>query len=106
MCPRNRFSKVSVSGIRAVALIGAIAVAVQAQQLSVTLTPSTTSPAPVGTLVTWTATAAGVESGTFRYRFLVRDVDQKRRIVKDFGPDNTFDWSPVDHEGSYNIEVT
>jgi hypothetical protein len=33
-------------------------------------------------------------------------VDQSRHVAKDFGPDNTFDWAPVDHEGSFNIEVT
>lgn len=106
MCSGRNVFSISGFGIRALVVIGLLASTAAAQQLAVTLAPSVESPAPAGTLITWTAAVSGVDSGTFRYRFVIQDVDQTRRVVKDFGPDNTFDWSPVDHEGSYGVEVT
>ncbi|MFN0102432.1 MAG: aryl-sulfate sulfotransferase [Bryobacteraceae bacterium] len=70
--------------------------------LDVSLTPSIASPAPVGTLITWTATAF---EGVHWYRFSTRGPDSVRRIIKDFGPESSFDWAPYEREGSYEIQV-
>jgi len=75
-------------------------------QISLTLEPSTPSPAHLGTLITWTATASGAISGTLRYRFRVRRIGQDFRTIKDFGPDNFFDWTATDHEGNFEIEAS
>ncbi len=75
-------------------------------QISVSLEPSVPSPAPVGTLITWTAKVAAATPGTHWYRFITRGFDQRRRIVKDFGPDPTLEWAPSEHEGLYAIEVS
>jgi hypothetical protein len=57
-------------------------------------------------MVTWTAAAVDTEPGTLWYRFVTRGFDQPRRIVKDFGPEASFDWAPHEREGLYLIEVT
>ena len=69
------------------------------------LTPSVNSPVPVGSLITWTATLPGSQPGTLWYRFIVREFDQPHKIYKDFGPDNSFRWSPTEREGYYTVEV-
>lgn len=74
-------------------------------QASVSLEPSVASPATVGTLVTWTATVSEAAPDTLWYRFIIRGFDQRPRIVKDFGPDNSFRWAAGEAEGFYAIEV-
>ena len=87
----------------------AIAVALlpllSAAPLAPVLISSIASPAPVGSLVTWSAKVASPQDNPLWYRFMVRAPDGARRIVKDFGPDGSFQWSPVEREGSYAIEV-
>lgn len=88
-----------------------------ASGISVTLTPSIPSPAPLGQLVTWQANATG--STSLRYRFRVRSSDispldksmrRKRagayEMIRDFGTSSSLDWTVGDHEGMYEIEVT
>ncbi len=92
--------------------------------LSVSLSTSVTSPAPVGSIVTWTASATGSSAGNVWYRFrmcdvgmgsasrrppLPRSVDCAERgysMVRDYGPVNTLDWTIGEHEGNYDIEVS
>lgn len=86
-----------------------------AQALSVSLSPSIPSPAPLGTVVTWTATAFG-QSTNIWYRFRMRPAESfgsRRRTpapafqtIRDFGPESTLDWTVADHEGLYHIAVT
>lgn len=77
----------------------------QTATLIPTLTPSVTSPAPVGSLITWTATLPGTQPDALWYRFIVREFDQPHKIYKDFGPDNSFRWSPTEREGYFTVEV-
>ena len=72
----------------------------------VNLTASEPSPATVGTRVTWTATVPDAGADTIWYRFRSGGFGPDLRVVKDFGPDNTLDWTVVDHEGIYWVEVT
>src|SRR5687768_2780937 len=69
--------------------------------LSVSLTPSIASPAALGSVVTWRATPG---EGGYWYRFSARRADSVRTIIKDFGPDSSFEWAPYEREGLYEIE--
>ncbi|MEZ5401944.1 MAG: aryl-sulfate sulfotransferase [Bryobacteraceae bacterium] len=70
-------------------------------QTTLSLSSSVPSPAPLGTLITWTAAAP---EPAF-YRFRVSEEGQPPRTVVDFGPNRAFDWAPYDREGHYVIEV-
>jgi arylsulfate sulfotransferase len=74
-------------------------------QMSVSLQPSLDSPAAVGELVTWTAKVDGASPGTLWYRFRSRPIGSSARIIKDYGPDNTLDWTQTEHEGTFEVEV-
>jgi hypothetical protein len=74
-------------------------------RMSVSLEASVPSPTPVGTLVTWTAAVEDSAPGRYFYRFVTRGFDERRRIVKDFGPDNTLEWAAGEREGFYTVEV-
>jgi arylsulfate sulfotransferase len=94
--------------------------------LSISASPSISSPAPVGTIVTWTASASGSPAGSVWYRFRSRDLGgatatcaQAPRVlalrncigtnfamIRDFGPRNTLDWTASEHEGAYEVEVS
>ena len=93
--------------------------------LSVSLAASVTSPAPVGTIVTWTASVAGTSSTNLWYRFQTRETATTLgpchavrgtvalhgcatdfSMVQDFGPVNALSWTASDHEGEYEVQVT
>jgi arylsulfate sulfotransferase len=74
--------------------------------VSVSLTPSVPSPAPLGTLVTFTAVASDTDPGTLWYRFRERRVGGEFHIIRDFSPQTTLDWTSADFEGDHEIEVT
>jgi hypothetical protein len=74
--------------------------------MSVALSPSAPSPAPVGTVVTWTAGLADAGEGTTWFRFRVRRAGEEPRTIQDFGPLNSFDWTASDYDGAFQIEVT
>ena len=105
-----------------------------AAQMSVSLAPSVSSPAPLGTPVTWSATVSNANPGTLRYRFrtryagaasrtatltrypvtgrlpeaAVRDASASSgiyRTVEDYGPNTSITWETIDQEGQYQIEV-
>lgn len=93
-------------GIRySMALLIAGTMPCAALAMSVALDPSMPAPAFVGTVVTWTATVSDINSGTLWYRFRAHAVGQDFHMVKDYGPDNTLDWTEIDHEGLYQIET-
>jgi len=58
----------------------------------------------VGTMIRWTAQGDG-GSADLWYRFRLRDAAGNFRVIRDFGPANTLDWTSLD-EGSPEIEVT
>jgi arylsulfate sulfotransferase len=74
--------------------------------MTVTLTPSLTSPSPVGTVVTWTAAAQGPPPGTLWYRFRAGRAGGELRVVRDYGPLAALDWTAIDDEGAYQVEVS
>ncbi len=75
--------------------------------VNVTLTPSVSSGAQVGTTVTWTARATDTtrSSATFTYQFSVGPSGQSLQVVRDFYTFNTFPWTPSQSEGIYDVEV-
>jgi hypothetical protein len=75
--------------------------AVVVQQLS----PSLSSPRPVGTTVTWTAAATDTNPGAFEYQFSVRLSGGVYTVVRDFATSNSFKWTPSEREGSFDIQV-
>jgi arylsulfate sulfotransferase len=76
-----------------------------ASALTVSLAPSISSPAPVSTLVTFTATVANTASGTLWYRYRYHGYGQDSQLIKDYGPENTLVWTNGEHEGPYEIDV-
>ena len=77
-----------------------------ASAMSVSLVPSTPSPAPVGTVVTWAAKVSDPDPGRLWYRFSAHESGQDSYVIKDYGPDATLDWTASDHEGLYVVEVS
>ena len=77
-----------------------------ASAMSVSLAPSTPSPAPVGTIVTWKAAVSDPSPGRLWYRFSAHESGQDSHVIKDYGPDTSLDWTASDHEGLYIVEVS
>ncbi len=74
--------------------------------MSVTLDPSSPSPAPLSTVIGWTASVAEANSGVLWYRFSAHAMGEDVQVLKDFGTDNKLDWTVSDHEGLYEIKVS
>jgi len=75
-------------------------------QISVTLMPSQPSPVPLGTIVTFAASASGANLGTPTFRFRARLAGAAFHTIVDYGPNSSLSWTTIDREGSYEIEVT
>src|SRR4051794_34058413 len=73
--------------------------------MTVVLTPSVPPPAPVGTPVTWSASAPDADKGTLWYRYRVRQFGSNFRVIRDYGPETDLDWAARDHEGIYEMEA-
>ena len=74
--------------------------------LTITLTPSISSPQFLGTSILWTATIQNPPPGQFYdYQFAVSYQNQVQ-IVKDYNVSNTFTWVPHTVEGTYTVIVT
>ena len=76
-----------------------------AAAIAISLQPSTPSPGQVGGIVTWTATPAVGGQDAYWYRFRVRRTGTPYRVWKDFGPQNTLDWTDADRPGTFEIEA-
>ncbi len=72
---------------------------------SVTLTPSSPSPQPVGTPIVWTGTVDSLEAGLIDYQFSVAPPGAAYKIARDFAKSNSFVWTPAESEGNYKIRV-
>jgi arylsulfate sulfotransferase len=91
----NRFAVVGC------ALVGQAA----AGGMTVAVSASVLSPAPVATQVTFTAVVSGEPTANNWYRFSVREGSGPYQIIRDYGPVNTLMWTASQHEGTYEIEV-
>ncbi len=91
--PRRHTARLRIEALEARSLLSG----------TITLAPSDDSPL-VGERVTWAATATDVGS-TPVYQFSAAPDGGIFHIVRDFSPDNTFTWTPM-QEGAYDIQVT
>jgi hypothetical protein len=70
--------------------------------MGVTVKASLVSGQPVGTRITWTATARGMKSPV--YRFSVVSGSGPAHVLRDFSPSPSFVWAPL-QEGTYTIQA-
>jgi len=96
------------------ALIAAFCAPAFATVTVVSLTPSVTSPKPIGTSITWTATATDSAAGPLTFQFNITPPNGQLQVIKDFnvGTQSSgtwtslpFMWVPTGIEGTYKIEV-
>src|SRR5262252_7150889 len=87
-------------------LVFTLVAALAPAQISVTLMPSQLSPVPLGTIVTFAASASGANLGTPTFRFRARLAGAAFHTIVDYGPNSSLSWTTIDREGSYEIEVT
>jgi hypothetical protein len=74
--------------------------------MSLTLDPATPPPAPLGTVIHWSALAADTSNSGAWYRFRVRELGGDYHLIRDYGPNPSLDWTASDHENAYEIEVS
>jgi len=80
--------------------------AASAGAMTVTLSTSITSPAPVATMVTFSPQVAGGAGTNLWYRFRVRRHGGEYQMVRDYGPVQTLEWTAAKREGVYEVEVS
>ena len=86
-------------------IVGAIAFAARLDAaLFVSLLSSPDSPEPVGTMVHWSARVSG-GAGALWYRFRVAETGGALRVIRDFGPGASLDWTAL-VDGVYDVELT
>src|SRR5262249_43586966 len=99
-----------VNGIRTFLLPGLVLLAAfwtpLAAAMSVSLSPSAASPAPLGTLITWNVAVSNAGAGTLWYRFRARSAGNDFHTIVDYVPRSWLTWSTIDAEGPYEIEVS
>lgn len=69
------------------------------------LAPSTPSPSRLGNVISWRANSNDINAGSLLYRFSAGPANGNLRVVKDFSSSNQFDWTTIDSEGLYVIQV-
>ena len=77
-----------------------------AAEMAVTLEPSVSSPAPVGTVVTWWAGVADSGAAKLWYRYRARRIGSDFQLIRDYGPESALDWTASDREGRYEVEAS
>jgi len=87
------------------ALLGLVC-APAALAITVSVVPSRPSQLPIGERQPFTASVADASSGEVWYRFRVRAVPGEFRLVRDFAPSSSIEWTTLDGEGTYEIQVT
>jgi arylsulfate sulfotransferase len=76
------------------------------QAMELTLRPSFNPPAVVGQVVTWRASSDAAPSSRVRYRFRSRLAGREYRIIRDYSPNGTLDWTAAEFDGLYEMEVS
>ena len=86
--------------------VALVALGSSAGAMTSALTPSVSSPAPVGTIVHWNVSVTGANSANNWYRFRARRTDSAFSIIRDYGPESALDWTAPDREGIYEVEAS
>jgi arylsulfate sulfotransferase len=63
------------------------------------------SPAPVGTMITWSAQVPETSPSDLWFRFRAREAGGEFRVIRDYGPLSTLPWTSLD-EGTYEVELS
>lgn len=71
---------------------------------TVELSPTALIPVSLGSIIRWSARST-VQDPVW-YRFRAREAGGVFHVIKDFSPDSVLQWTPMEHEGSYEVEVT
>jgi arylsulfate sulfotransferase len=75
--------------------------------ITVQILPSAPSPQPLGTTISWTATATDSGPGPITYRFELTEAGGSTfSVVQDFSLPNILQWTPNLQEGTYQVRVT
>ena len=74
--------------------------------VAVSLKPSFPAPSFVGDTVVWTAAVSDSATGTLWCRFRVRPPGGDFQTVIDYGPKTSFEWTPTEYEGRFEVEVS
>src|SRR5215510_11494174 len=74
--------------------------------ITVQISPSHVSPAPLGTVINWPVRASDTQPGVLWYRFRTRPLNGEFHVVRDFSASNALDWTEIDSEGLYVIEAS
>ena len=101
------FSLVTVVGLILLCGLGLVQSAASTKPASVTITlsPSLSSPQMLGTSLLWTATVQNPAPGhTYDYQFSAA-LQGQNQIVRDFNLNNSFTWVPFTVEGTYVVTV-
>ena len=88
-----------------VACLSALAGGLRAE-VAVSLQPSFPAPSFVGDTVVWVATVSDSAPGTLWCRFRVRPPGGVFQTVIDYGPQTSFQWTPAEREGRFEVEVS
>lgn len=75
--------------------------------ISVRLQPSSSPPVSIGTVIMLNSEVTDAGPGTIWHRYRIQTPDGSGfRMVRDFSPEPSFLWTPMNTEGSYQIEIT
>ena len=102
-------SRPSVSYTFCVAVLSAVGIFssnAAAMPAVTSFNPSLAAPQPVGTTITWTAIANNPSPGALWYRFSVGPHNGALQVVKDYSASSTFEWTPSQNEGQFDVEVS
>ena len=72
---------------------------------TLSLTADPPGPAPVGTMITWSAQVLEGSSSNVWFRFRAREAGGQFRVIRDYGPLSALAWTSID-EGSYEMELS
>jgi arylsulfate sulfotransferase len=76
-------------------------------EMAVSIQPSVPSPAPVGTAITFDAQISGVADGSrLWYRYRERAPGGRFRVIRDYGPIASLNWTAAEQEGIYTVELS
>jgi len=92
--------------VKLLSLVLTLGAAFPLAAFTVSLSADRPEPQPVGTTISWTASASRQGPNVIWYRFAVIDSSGNRYVAKDYSPDATFAWTPGEQEDIYEIEVT
>src|SRR5438552_18590989 len=67
---------------------------------------STSTEVALGSLVRFSASTDSPDPSNIVYKFRARRVGTEFVTIRDSGPNNNLDWTTIDRDGPYDIEVT